>query len=421
MTLLHDYFNAVRKFTPNARMFLLSTFLSSLCVGISNVIFNLYILKLGYNEKFLGLIIAAMMIATGIFAFPAAQVCDRLGSKKSLVISGILTSITLYLLYTVTSQELLLFLSIMSGMFATIPTVISSPFLVENSNANDRIYLFSVNFALFMVATVLGTAFGGYLPQIWETIFGIDSAGVDSYRYTLFVSLILATASVLPLVVIQEKKKSCMATPDIKMVIKKLAASGKVKKLVLISCMIGLGAGLIVPFFNVYFNKILAASPGQIGMIFSIAQASMVIGAIAVPFMVSRIGRVKTISLTYIISIPFLVIMAISTNLYFVGTAYVLRMLFMNMSMPVSNSFSMEIVKEDEMASVSSLTSMGSYISIAISTFIAGIMMSYGSYVLPYFTACLLYSGAAILYFKFFKKYEERYSEPVKVSLDVTA
>ena len=33
---------------------------------------------------------------------------------------------------------------------------------------------------------------------------------------------------------------------------------------------IGLGAGLIVPLFNVYFNKTLSASPQQIGVIFSI-------------------------------------------------------------------------------------------------------------------------------------------------------
>ncbi|MCD1294080.1 MFS transporter [Methanocella sp. CWC-04] len=402
-------------------MFLTSTFLSSLCIGITNVIFNLYILKLGYNERFLGLIIAATMIATGLFAFPAAQICDRIGCKKSLVISGLLTSVTMYLLYTVTSQEILLILSVMSGIFATVPAVISSPFLVQNSNADDRIYLFSVNFTLFLVATVLGTAVGGYLPQLWNMIFGIDGTGISSYRYTLFISLILATVSVLPLVFINDKKSACAKPRDIRVMIKKMAESDRVKKLVMISCLIGLGAGLIVPFFNVYFNRILAASPNEIGVIFALAQASMVIGAVAVPYLVKKFGKVKTISLTYMISIPFLIIMAISTNLFLVGSAYVLRMLFMNMSMPISNSFSMEIVKEDEMASVSSLTSMGSYISIAASTMIAGTLMSSGSYVLPYIAACGLYTAAALLYFRFFKKYEDSHAEPVKVNVETTS
>jgi MFS family permease len=158
----------------------------------------------------------------------------------------------------------------------------------------------------------------------------------------------------------------------------------------------------------------LSATTGQIGMIFAIAQASMAVGAIAVPFMVSRIGKVKTVSLTYLLSIPFLIVLALSTNLYIAGAAYVLRMLFMNMSVPISNSFSMEIIKSDEMASVSSLTSMGSYISIAISSYIAGMLMSYGSYLLPYMATCLFYLAASVLYFKFFRKYEDRHREREK-------
>lgn len=388
-------------------MFLLSTFLGSLYVGIYNVIFNLYILQLGFDEKFLGLLLAAMMITTGLLAFPAAQVCDRLGCKKSLLISSVLASITLYLLYTVTGQIPLLILSVMSGVFATIPAVISSPFLAENSSPDNRIHLFSLNFALFIAAMVMGTSMGGYLPGVLGGIMGVDSSGVEAYRYTLLVSLALAVTSIVPLFFIKDSARSCPPKPDMKIFIRRLLESGRVRKLVLISCLIGLGAGLIVPFFNVYFNKILDANSGEIGIIFSLAQASMAVGAIFVPVLVKRFGMVKTISFSYLISLPFLVVMAMSTNLYLVGGAYVLRMLFMNMSMPVSNSFSMEIVRREDMASVSSLTSMGNYISVALSTLVAGVMMSYGSYVLPYLTACLLYLAAATLYFKMFRRYEK--------------
>ena len=107
-----NYIQAFKNFSTNARMYLAFNFLVSLYVGISSVVFNLYIIKLGYNEQFLGLIISAMMIATGLFAFPAAQICDRIGSKKSLVYSGVLSSLVLFLLYTLTSQEWLLALSL---------------------------------------------------------------------------------------------------------------------------------------------------------------------------------------------------------------------------------------------------------------------------------------------------------------------
>lgn len=406
--MIRNYVQAFENFSMNAKMYLAFNVLTSLYVGIASVVFNLYILKLGYNEQFLGLVISVTMIATGLFAFPAAQVCDRIGSKKSLVWSGILSTAVLFLLYTLTSQEWLLGLSLLSGILSTVPTILASPFLVENSTADDRIYLFSFNFALVMLATVLGMSIGGFLPQVWSTLMGVGPSSVASFRYTLFVSLIIAIVSVVPLAFLKERKKVCVKAPDIRTVIVKLSESKTVKRLLIISCLIGLGAGLIVPLFNVYFNKTLSASPQQIGVIFSIGQASMVVGAMAVPYIVSRIGRVKTVSLTYLVSIPFLILLAMSTNLYIAGLAYIMRMLFMNMSQPISNSFSMEIIHKDEMASVSSLTSMGNYVSIAVSTYIAGLLMSWGAYLLPYAATCVFYLAAAVLYLKFFKRYEKK-------------
>lgn len=165
-------------------------------------------------------------------------------------------------------------------------------------------------------------------------------------------------------------------------------------------------AGLIVPFFNVYFNKILLAGPGEIGLIFSLAQGSMIIGAVAVPYLAGRIGKVKTVSLTYLISLPFLVLLAFTTNLYLAGGAYILRMLFMNMSSPVSNSFSMEIVGSEERASVSSLTSTASCFALAAGSFVAGVLMTWGLQIMPYLAACVFYTAASVLYFKFFRQHE---------------
>lgn len=400
-------------------MYLAFNFLLSLYVGIASVIFNLYLIKLGYNEQFIGLIISASVITTALFAFPAAQCCDRMGSKMCLVTSGLMTAVTLYLLYIATSMELLLALSILGGIFAAIPTVIGSPFLVENTSPNDRLHLFSFNFGTFVLGSVLGTAIGGYLPQLCAALFSLPEIGVDAYRYTLMVSLGIAIISVVPLIFITDRRRSCAVRSDMKTFLRRLAESKTVKQLVLISCLIGTGAGLIVPFFNVYFSKILQASTGDIGLIFSCAQASLILGAMAVPYLARRIGKVKTISLTYLLSIPFLIMLAVTHNMYIAGAAYVLRMLFMNLSMPISNTFSMEIVDSKDMASVSSLTSMGNNFAIAIGSLVAGVLMSYGSYTIPYMAACGFYVAASLLFFKFFRKHEAEV--PARIEVETSA
>jgi MFS family permease len=404
--LIRDYVQALMRSTLNARAYLAFTFLLSLYVGISNVIFNLYILKLGYDEQSIGLLISVSLIATGIFAFPAAQCCDRMGSKTCLVASGLLTAVSLYLLYTVTSMEMLLVLSVLNGIFATIPTVIGVPFLMENSTPGDRLHLFSVNFGVFVIATMIGTTLGGYLPQFCSQFFAIPQISVEAYRYTLMISLAVAVLSVVPLIFIRDSKRSCRVKGDLRAFLRKLVESKTIRQLVLISSLIGLGAGLIVPFFNVYFNKSLQAGPGQIGIIFSVAQGSMVVGAAVVPYVAAKIGRVTTVTLTYLLSLPFLVMLAFTTNLYLAGGAYILRMLFMNMSSPVSNSFSMEIVGSDEMASVSSLTNTANCFAIAAGSFVAGLLMTCGIYTMPYIGACGFYILTAVLYFKFFRTHE---------------
>jgi predicted MFS family arabinose efflux permease len=277
---------------------------------------------------------------------------------------------------------------------------------MENSSQEDRLHIFSINFGIFVFATVIGTSLGGYLPQMCAMFFGMPEMSVEAYRYTLMVSLAVAALSVVPLIFIREHKRKCPVRTDTKAFMRKLVESRTIRQLVLISCLIGMGAGLIVPFFNVYFNKILQAGPDQIGIIFSLAQASMVIGAAVVPYLAARFGKVKTVSLTYLISLPFLLLIAFTTNLYLAGGAYILRMLFMNMSSPVSNSFSMEIVHSEERASVSSLTSTANCFALAAGSFIAGMLMSRGVQTMPYLAACGLYAVASVLYFRFFRGHE---------------
>jgi len=54
--LVRDYFHKIRMFSRNARLFLLSAVLGGFGWGIWSVIFNLYLLDLGFREDFIGYI-----------------------------------------------------------------------------------------------------------------------------------------------------------------------------------------------------------------------------------------------------------------------------------------------------------------------------------------------------------------------------
>jgi MFS family permease len=190
-----------------------------------------------------------------------------------------------------------------------------------------------------------------------------------------------------------------------------------VQRLVIVNMLIGIGAGMIVPFFNVYFHKVLSAPTEQIGVIFSIGQVTMVVGLLLIPMLTERIGKVRTIAITQLLSIPFLILIAVTTNIYLAGFAYVMRMTFMNMANPAISNFNMELLGDRERATVGSLTSMGWNVFLALSTYLSGIMMANDNYLLPYMITCVVYLLAAVAYYVFFLKIEKERESPASIAI----
>jgi len=91
----NGYLARLKSFSHNARQYLLFVFLTTLNQGIYGVIFNLYILSLGFREDFLGLILSLSSASIGLFAIPAALICDRLGRKNTLLLSSVLYTLSL--------------------------------------------------------------------------------------------------------------------------------------------------------------------------------------------------------------------------------------------------------------------------------------------------------------------------------------
>lgn len=418
LSALTGYVTKIRHFSHNARAYLAYYFLLSVHLGIYGVIYNLYILRLGIHEDMLGLMLCIVFISTGLAAVPAASVCDRLGRKYTLLFSIIVTSSALLLLYTVTSLNWLLVLSALYGIGTAFYTVAGSPFLMENSTPDERMHLFSVNSAFSQVAYIVGCMAGGSMPNILSWM-GFDILSPEIYRYTLFLSLAVIALSAIPILYMNEAVKRPRPIKRFE-VLGSAVRSTKVQKLIIINGLVGIGAGMIVPFFNVYFHNLLSATTDQIGMIFSAGELVMIVGLMIIPLIVERFGKIQTIAFTELASIPFLILLAFVTNIYVAAFAYIMRMTLMNMANPAINNFNMELVSDEQRATVSSLTSMSWYLCQALSAYLSGIMMAGSNYVLPFMVTCMTYICSASLYYIFFYRIEKE-SAKVPLAQVVTA
>ncbi|MCB5942970.1 MFS transporter, partial [bacterium 210820-DFI.6.52] len=70
--------------------------------------------------------------------------------------------------------------------------------------------------------------------------------------------------------------------------------------------LIGIGAGIIVPFFSVYLKYSMDIGDNIVGTILSKSQFGCIIGGMIIPFMSNKVGKVKSVIICQLLSIPFL-------------------------------------------------------------------------------------------------------------------
>lgn len=404
----NGYASKLRRFNPNARKYLLFVFLTTLNAGIYGVIFNLYILRLGFGEDFLGLILSISATSMGLFSIPAAFVCDRLGRKRTLLLSSVLSAISLFFLYNTTTPELLVLFSLASGMASALGLVTGSTFLLENSTKEERMYLFSMSSLIYTFSLLSGNMLGGFLPDILADLISAQSGSAISYRLTLYVSLVATVASLLPLAYVAEKNSE--ENNGIRgqlNIYRSIFKSKVVRQMTLFYCLYGVGWGTSLPYFNVYFDTVLGASANQIGIFFSVSQVFMILGYFLVPVLTERTGKVRLVSIVQILSIPFLLMFVLTNNLLIAVVGFVMRYMLMNMANPILNSFKLEIVQPEERSMINSIMWMACYTFVGIGNYAGGLMMAAGDSRMPFMVTGVFYAVTAIFYYVCFNGLEE--------------
>jgi MFS family permease len=396
-----DYMDRMKSFSRNSKMFLFSHALTTVGMGVFSVIFNLYILELGFSASFLGLIISSHLVFSALFLFPGGIICDKIGRRNTLLISTLLKCTAIIVLCSVEDRYLLLLANSARGMGNSLTTVSIDPFMMEQSNHYERMHLFSVNAALRSFSRMVGSLLGGFLPALFAfTVIGLTI----QYQYTLLTAALFNLAAFFPLFFIKEEKTFFNPAESSRKLF-----SGKRTFLIqyaFCNIIIGFGAGVIVPFFNVYFSQELHASAAEIGLIFSISELSMGVASLVLPFVVRKFNRVGSTVLTQALSIPFLLLIMVATRLVYAFLGFFMRMTLMNMAHPAQRNFYMDEIAEQERGKANSISNFGSTISRAAGSDIGGYLIATGNFSYAFQLTAVIYVMGTVLFYFFFRKKE---------------
>jgi MFS family permease len=173
-------------------------------------------------------------------------------------------------------------------------------------------------------------------------------------------------------------------------------------KLIIPMLVTSIGAGLFMPFMNIFFRTVYHQPDPVIGSILAWGALAMGIGLLIAPPIAERTGKIQLVVVTQGLSIPFLALLGFAPWFWLSGLAYYVRIALMNMSSPVYQTFVMERVEPEARATVASLVSMANNFGYAFSPSISGwLQVKYGFG--PVFAGVLiLYSISVYLYWKYF-------------------
>ncbi len=409
-----EYASQVRKFSRNARLYLLNVVIIGAAMGVFRLLFNFYVLSLGYNEALVGSLITVSSFTALLAALPMGYLADLVGRKNSLLLSGVLLSASVLAIVIWPSEGMLYAMNVVSGLGQSLAAVTMAPFMMENSGEEERTYLFSFSSGLQMAMASVGSWIGGYLPSWIGLTRGVPAVSSQAYAGALLVVSITFAIGLIPLAMLrtprlQRSERSVFA--PLSYASKQPSLLGKLILPILVT---SIGAGLIMPFMNVFFRQVHHQPDPVVGSLFAWGSLAMGIGLLLAPPLANRMGKIQLVVATQALSIPFLIILGFSPIFWLSTMAYFIRLALMNMSTPVYQTFVMEQVEPSARATVASLVSMAWNFGWTLSPTISGILQVRYGFGPPFLGTIILYTISTLLYWAFFLRgRQERDPAPV--------
>jgi MFS family permease len=399
------YLQKLRLFNRDVRLFLVaSAMLGFAWDGIRVVLFNLYLLRLGYGTESIGLINAVGSFAFSIFAVLLGTFGARWNGRRSLIV-GVslmvvgLASLPLAGALSPTWQLGWLYAAnVLAYLGLAMWWVYSIPFLMGTTGTGERNHAFSVQIALAPLAGFAGSLVGGALPGLFAAVRGFSEEDPAAYGYALFVAALLLIPAVLALVPTRDPNSKVVPAG-----VKGPSQTHSVSKapyglILLIGVVVWLrfaGTASTNTFFNVYLDDGLGISTALIGVVWAVGRLMSVPAALATPLAVARWGNARTIvwgSLG----------LALVPHWAIAGVAFVgISSLFAMTTGPV-RVFSQDLVTPDWRPAMSAAMNIGVGMSIAGMSLWGGYAIAAVGYQTLFLVAAgLTVAGALIFWFYF--------------------
>jgi MFS family permease len=387
---MHGYWRRIAECGRDVHLFMAYALLSYLGIGVFALVFNLYLVQLGYNEGFIGAFNAVYTLSMGITCLILGWLINRFGNWTCLTIGTAEFIISLIVLALVTGEPLLLVLSALNGIGSAFIMTAQMPFVIEWTPRRHTATIAALSSALNSGSVMLGSLMGGLLPGVVASVLDVQSESVSAYRWTLIIGAVVTVVSLIPNLMMGDARRESHHA-DFRVSHAQLLshrvrrqARRDVGALILLGLFLALGVGAIEPFYNVLLTD-MGSSASTIGIIFAISGLGATVLSLAGPPLAHRIGLVSAQLWTRLFHVPIHLLLIVVPSPLIVSLAYAGRKISGSVSWPLESSHAGGLLPPQARAYAFGLRSASWNMGYAAAAFVSGLVISAtGSYTPAY-------------------------------------
>ncbi len=373
------------------------------------LILNIYMTHSGYADPEIATFVSYRFMAALVFALPFGLFIRTKAIRPILLFSSaILPIVSLLILEAIVwkSNILLQFSMIIWGLCFAANQIAVLPFILRNSSSETHTESISLNASVWSIATIASGFLIYLLTRIDAQLFNekillqiFSLLGVISFWFTWKISAV----EKIPVLPVSETGRRF--DYDWKVI----------GKAVVPTFMIAVGAGLSIPFMNLFFFHVFGLSSGNYSLLGSITGVAVAFFSLQAPLVKKRFGY-EAITATQMLSIVALILLgsteflgAGAFSFYLAAFCFIIRQPLMNLANPMTSQMTMYYVgkKNQELVSaiISSIWSGSWFFSAIMFRYLREMNLQYG-YII-YITAAF-YLVAVLFYHLLIKDFRRK-------------
>ena len=419
--MLYKLFRIYRDLPGNIILLFVFEFILSLVHVAFILILNIYLRKQGFSDPEIASFNSLRFIGALAFSLPLGIYIKGKRLKPFFIASSFLVPLTSFLIiesiqYKIVPLIQLSFL--LWGLGMMFMRVCSLPFVIRNTTSANSSEALSLNAATWSLATIVsGLIISGLnwinILDIHQMTIVFDEKGI------LRVITLMGLCSIIFALNIKEENYHNLEKSNPLLSLHKSYDWELIFQAISPLILISIGAGLTIPFVNLFFNSIFGITSSDFSLMGSLTAMLVFFSSLMVPILKKKYGYWFTIVLVQSLAIICLVIMALTEifaahtyAIYIAILAFVMRQPLMHMAHPSSNELMMNYVgkRNQELISAlsSSLWSASWFISAKIFEWLR--LLDYQYYEIFLITSGMYILGV-ILYISLIRRYEAMHNE----------